>query len=87
MSDPRIRNMIGLAVDDNPADMKSEFSDVILDKIRDVIDNRKAEIAASFMANTDIDDLEYEDDFDLEDLDDVELEDLDSSDLDTPEEE
>jgi ribosome-interacting GTPase 1 len=70
MSDPRIRDLIQYAVDDNPVEVKNTFDELMLDRIRDIIDQRKIEVAASFIqANPEFDDLADEVEAELENAD------------------
>lgn len=58
MSDPRIRELIQHAVDDNAVEVKSTFDELMLDRIRDIIDQRKIEVAADFIqSNPEFEDL------------------------------
>lgn len=67
MSDPRIRDLIQYAVDDNAVEVKNTFDEIMLDRIRDIIDQRKIEVAANFIqANPEFDDLADEVEAELE---------------------
>jgi len=58
MSDPRIRDLIQYAVDDNAVEVKNTFADLMLDRIHDIIDQKRVEVAANFIqANPEFDDL------------------------------
>lgn len=55
MSDPRIKELIQYAMDDDVTAVQDKFSDIVLDRIRDIVDSRRAEVAASFVvANPDV---------------------------------
>lgn len=53
MSDPRIRDLIQHAVDDNAVEVKNTFDELMLDRIRDIIDQRKIEVAQNFIQSAD----------------------------------
>lgn len=59
--------IISNIVDKNSATLQDTFGQMMLDKIRDVVDDRKMEIAQSFLGAVEDDDLE-DDDLDADDI-------------------
>lgn len=78
-------DIIRHAVEDNPTSMQDTFAELMLNKIRAVVDERREEIASSFIGGEKKEDEDFEpdledEDFDLEDLDDEDLDDIDLED-------
>lgn len=77
MSD--VYDIIKHAVEDNPAEMQKTFSELMLDKITDAINDRKIELSNALIGGTDveeIDDFEIDDVAELDDVSDLEDTDL-----------
>lgn len=52
MSDPRIKDLIKHAVDDNAIGVQDKFAELALDRIRDLVDLKRSEVASNFMSAT-----------------------------------
>ncbi len=85
-----IEDIIGGAVDEKPVDVKNALADVMLDKVREAILDKKAEVAQRFFdaspLNMESDD-ETEDDELEDDLEDEDFEDDEDSDVEEDSEE
>lgn len=82
-------DIIKHAVEDNPTEMQDSFADLMLGKIRDIVDSRREQIAASMIGGEKDEEGFTEpgdDDLDLEDLEDDDFEELDDIDLEDNEE-
>jgi len=64
-----LKALISEAIDENPHSMKQYFHAEISEKIRDIIENKKVEVAESFLVDPEDEDFDDEDFDDDEDLD------------------
>lgn len=62
-------DIITQTLDKDVVGMQNTFADLMLDKIRDAVAERKAQVAQEFMGVNPDDEEEYEDDEELEDED------------------
>jgi hypothetical protein len=59
--DPRIMDLIGYAVNQNPVEFQQTFNDIVTDRLAQAVDDRKQEIAQAMFADEPVADAQGED--------------------------
>lgn len=77
MSDPRLYNFIQHTLDGNTVDARKEIDDIMLNKIQDIVNDRKVEVAQSLIGGLENDLTDVDDDSSTDTQDQEEVETVD----------